>query len=94
MVVGVPALNYEAWRDVVMLDVFSKRCVAELDFICYYAARLFVVIDYTCDYWFGRSNDVQVRAICRVDYCFRCIVHVMRRDRLGVRRTIVGVGVW
>ena len=49
VVVSVPVLNNEAWRDIVMVDAFSKRCVAELDFIRYYTARLFVVFDYTCN---------------------------------------------
>ena len=49
VVVSVPVLNNEAWRDIVMVDAFSKRCVAELDFIRYHAARLFDVFDYTCN---------------------------------------------
>ena len=48
-VVGVPVLDDEAWRNIVMMNAFSKRCVAELDFVRYYAARLCVVIDNTCN---------------------------------------------
>ena len=47
MVISVPVLNNKAWRDIVMLNAFSERCVAELDFIRYVATRLFVVFDYT-----------------------------------------------
>ena len=47
MVISVPVLNNEAWRDIVMVNAFSERCVTELDLIRYLAARVFVVFDDT-----------------------------------------------
>ena len=47
MVISVPVLNNEAWRDIVMVNAFSERCVAELNLIRYLAARVLVMCDDT-----------------------------------------------
>ena len=49
MVISVPVLNDKSWWDIIMLNAFSERCVAELDFIRYLATWVFVVFDDTYD---------------------------------------------